>query len=404
MSPPSASEAWLDALEAPAFVEAARRFLAEHPGAPTRPLARGVAGLRALAASVDTWAEKEESSLDESFVEGAGALLALVLLDHVGEGGHIAQGHAHRLRLGPDGFFDPFAAIDRALESDDAREALVREVARAEAEAEARAGVGRATRVLRTVLADTRPALAIRSSFGPTVELEGDVGLGDIELDLTSLLRATDGEDDPPVHRAVEKLVAMLPGGEAPRATTFEDLRGRLLPRPVERGFASSLATQSRLAHAELMDGAMELTLIVAYEDRSRYLRADELETWKLGFDEALAVAITNLAERSVDARFGRVDTAEGPLIVARTGDGLDAARVLLPTLHDVLAPELGSPFLVAIPHRDALFACADHAPLEEAMRTRANADAGRAPHAITPTLFRVNSDALVPLSSPLKN
>ncbi|MCB9592117.1 MAG: hypothetical protein H6719_05235 [Sandaracinaceae bacterium] len=380
---------WLDAIDGGPLVPAARRFLSEHPGAPAQPFPNGVGGIRALSHAVEAWADEEASPLDEGFVEGAGALLSLLLLDHVGEGGHVARDGVHRLRLGRDGFFDPFGAIDAALEADDPRAVLAEAVARAEAEASGAAGVGRALRILRERLDATRPDLRVEAAFGPSVRLSGE-----IEVDLARVLRATAGEPDEAARQAIDKLVTMLPGGGG-ALSTFADLHASLLPRVTAPGFAGSLADRGRLAHAPRLGGAIELTVVVGYEDRARYLGEAELERWGRSFDEVLAVAIENLASRSAEARFGRVDTEHGALVLARTGDGLDSARLLLPTLHSVLGPELGDGFLAAIPHRDVLLACADTPPLRAVLAKRATEDAARAPHPITDRLFRVTAERL---------
>ncbi|MEZ4335274.1 MAG: hypothetical protein R3B82_01485 [Sandaracinaceae bacterium] len=216
---------WLRTLDAGPLVTAAARFLEAHPGAPARPFPRGVEGLRAFCDAVETWADEEPSALDEGFVEGAGALLACLLLDHVGRGAHLSRDGAHRVRLGADGFFDPFAAIEAALEAEDPRAAIVEAVRDAEAEAHGHTGVGRAMRILRITLARERPDLGIASAFGASVTLRDGV-----ELDLTRVLRATDGEPEGAAVQAIAKLVAMLPGG-ASAATTFGDVRASSLPR-----------------------------------------------------------------------------------------------------------------------------------------------------------------------------
>ncbi len=380
---------WLERIDAGPLGDAAARFLAAHPGAPPRPFAHGVEGLRAFCEAVEAWADEEPSALDEAFVEGAGALLACLLLEHVGAGAHVAREGAHRVRLGLDGFFDPFAAIDAALEDDDPRAVIVEAVRRAEAEAQGHAGVGRAMRLLRARLARERPEVRVRSAFGPAVWLTDGT-----ELDLGRVLRATEGEPDAAAELALAKLVSMLPGG-AGAGATFADVRASLYPRITAPGFAESLADRGRLAFAPRIGGALELTLVIDHGDRSRYVAEAELARWGLAFDDALSSAIENLAERSRGARFGRVDTEAGPLVFARTGDGLDAARLLLPTLHAVLAPELGDEFLAAVPHRDVLLACADGPALRDALTARARDDAQRAPHRISDRLFRVTTDRL---------
>ena len=312
---------WASELEGSAgpLLAAARRFVAEHPGAPSATTG-GATALAELADAIDDWAERDETSPDddERFVEGAGALLALVLLAHVGRGQHVSRGAEHRLQLGDDGFVDPFGVIDRALESEDARATLVAEVRRAESEAAAERGVGRAMRLLRVELARTRPDVSVVEAFGPSVRLSQE-----IELDLSSLLRATEDEPEATADKAVRKLVSMLPGGAGTTPPRFDEIATRLLPRPVAPGFGAKLAAEGRgeLACRPWLGGALEIALVLGFEDRSRYVRADELDTWALDFDDALAHAVAELARRSTEARLARVDTSAGPLVVARTGE-----------------------------------------------------------------------------------
>jgi uncharacterized protein YtpQ (UPF0354 family) len=88
---------------------------------------------------------------------------------------------------------------------------------------------------------------------------------------------------------------------------------------------------------------------------------------------------------------------------MARTGDGLDSSRLLLPALRALIAAELGSPFAAAVPHRDALLACS-LAPGGgvDALRIRARNEAERARHAISGQLFVVReAGELVALPAP---
>ena len=396
--PTRSTPAWLEPL-APRggpLVPAARAFLAAHPGAPSGPLARGAEGLRGLADALDAWAEQEgepESADDERFVEGAGALLGCFVLDHFPASAHAVRDGAHRVRLGAHGFFDPFRAVDSALEGPCARGVLVEELARAEDEAAALAGAGRAVALLARRLTEARPELSIADCFDHHVVLSDGV-----EIDLSRVLIATEGESERAVLAALDKLVSMLPGGASAPGVSLEEARRALLPRLVPPSFlADAKATKDELALRPVLSGALTVALILGYEGRARYVRRRELASWGIDGEEALAIALANLAGRSGGARFARVTTAFGPLVVARSGDGLDAARLLLPTLHDVLAPELGSPFLAAAPHRDALFACAlEPRALREALARRAEEDAARAPHRISEQLFTIGPRGIV--------
>jgi hypothetical protein len=390
--PPDAD--WLASLEGRAgpLLSVARRFLSDHPGAPDRRLPSGAPGVAALADAIDAWAEREsvDDSDDEAFVEGAGALLAMLLLSHFPISAHAARAGAHRVRIGDGGFFDPFTAIESALEGPSARGVLATEIAGAEAEASGQRGIGRAVRLFKATLAAQRSELGVSEHFAEHLVLTDRT-----EIDLSRVLAATEGEDDATARRAVEMLVAMLPGGAREAGPSWEEARAVLLPRLVAPDFADRVSGGT-LAVRTVLGGAAGCAMILGYESRSRYVRTDELARWNVDAESALRAAIQNLAERSQRARFARVDTEHGPLCVARTGDALDGARLLLPTLHAVLAPELGSPFLAAAPHRDALWACAaEPASLRAALVKRVRDDAARAPHRISDALFLVTASGV---------
>jgi hypothetical protein len=208
------------------------------------------------------------------------------------------------------------------------------------------------------------------------------------------VIDATRDGDVTAVDQAVAKLVGMLPGGAGSASMPWDEAAPLLVPRLVGSAFVAELSATEGAAHGLALfpfGHGVHVALLLAYEDRARYLRAAEVASFPRPPDEVLARAIQNLASRSLRARFARIDTDSGPMIVARSGDGLDAARLLLPSLHDVLAPELGSPFVAAIPHRDTLIACAEQPePLVASLAARARDDAARAPHAITKELFYV--------------
>lgn len=380
------------------LLPAAKRFLARE-GGQGPALDRGAATLAWLSRRIDAFAERDVSAREEAeFVEGAGALLAAVLVDHVGLGAHVERDGVHRVRLGTHGFFDPFQAIETALAASSARGALVAEVARAEAEAAAQAGHGRVSLAFERVLSDVRPDLAIDDRFEgrvwlSTLDSASDLESAPVEVDLARVVALADGQSDASVESAVKKLVSMLPGGAAPELDR-DDAVARLLPRVVGPAFD----LRGALFSSPLPNG-VRFCLTLAYDGRARFVRTDELGTWALPPEEAMRLSLENLARRSSRARFGKLDTIDGPVIFARTGDGLDSARIVLPGLVDVLGPELGEPFVAAVPHRDALLACRADAPRSlEAMMARVTEDHARAPHRISDKPFLVDRAGLRPL------
>ena len=116
---------------------------------------------------------------------------------------------------------------------------------------------------------------------------------------------------------------------------------------------------------------------------------------------DALEVSVDisreNLERYSPDLQIQLVDSSEGgrAAILARQ-DGYDAARLLLGSLHERLAPELGGDFLVAAPARD-MFLALTHDPDDfvERLRKRVHMDYRRLPYPITDELFLVTRDGV---------
>jgi uncharacterized protein YtpQ (UPF0354 family) len=356
---------------APIATAFARRELGEKDAPP------GPAALLALAGAIDRFATRTSPPAEESaFVEGAGAFLGVVLVAHLG-GAHVARDGVHRVRLGTAGFFDPFAAIESALETEPAKAALVDSVAEAEREARGEGAIARVGIALQRALAELRDELSITDRF------DRRVWVGDVEVDLSRAIAATEGESAAAVDAAVRKLVAMLPGG-AGAEITREEAEVRVFPRVV--GATFDLPVLSRP-----IAGDLRVAWVLAFEGRARFVTERDRERWSMPVDAIADRAIRNLAARSDRARLARVDTDRGPFVVARSGDGHDSARILLPALAETLAPDLGSPCLVAIPHRDALIACADEPEIGRVLAGRAAEDHARAPHGISARVFRLS-------------
>jgi hypothetical protein len=166
------------------------------------------------------------------------------------------------------------------------------------------------------------------------------------------------------------------------------ELEPRVLPRLLSERFVRGLPARHDLLTWQLAP-AVVIAFIVRSSARGRYVRRRELGGREA--HEALAAALQNLATRSRDARLWHVQTDDGPLVAAHSGDGLDSSRLLLPGLHDLLAGELGSPFLAGVPHRDVLYAAPAEGAPARALAARTRAAAVRARHPISDGLFEVH-------------
>ena len=362
---------WLDALgrRAGPFAPAARR-LGESPP-------RGSAGVRALTSRLDAFLD-DEGADEHAFIAAAGGLLACLLVDSLG-GTHVAAAAGHRVRLGAHALFDPFAVIDAAidagLDGGDPAAVLAEALSRAEADARDQGPEARAQRAFMGALA-ARPELRVTEALGWSVRLDDGS-----ELDLDRLVPLVD--DAAALARGAAALVALLPGG-APAELAWPDAAPRLQPRLVGKAFVTELGARADALVLDPLVPGLSVAQQLAYDGRARFVRRDERRRWQAeaGGDTVRERALLNLAARAPTW------VREGPLVYTRTGDGLDGTRLILPGLGAHLDAELGpGPKLLAAPHRDVLVAGLE--AQREALEAHARDAFARAPHGISPALYR---------------
>jgi hypothetical protein len=134
---------------------------------------------------------------------------------------------------------------------------------------------------------------------------------------------------------------------------------------------ADHLALEGLKKHALPLIDPGPAGLAVAYAIReSAYdviVNADHLLGWGVDADVLRAAAMDNLRAWSIDAPWSDEIAGDRRLLSSDTGDGGDAARILLPEVRRHLAGECGGPsgepsrVLVALPDRDLLVAGSLH-------------------------------------------
>lgn len=362
------------------LVPAASAFL---EGRSSAPCAAGAAGVRWLADALDGHLDDDDASMDDhQFVEGAGALLGLLLIDHWGGRAVECEG-AHRIRLGHFGWFDPFEAIEEALLAEEPRRCLAEYLAAAEREADGHGPISRVVRLFAIALEEARPDLQIDSQRELTVELSNGA-----RVDLTRLVRIASTEEDGETIEAARRIIGMLSGAAGSALTTWDDAAARIMPRLVSEGFLRSLPVEKALL-AEPVGADVYLTLQLRYETRSRYVARAELESWAVSHAQATQRAIANLVSRS---RSLGIEQVGHGIVRVRRGDGLDAARLLLPDLAPRLdAIDEGVRWLAAAPHRDVLLLGPDTSV--ERLTKEAMDAFRRAPHPISAAVFRMTAE-----------
>ena len=373
---------WLDSLEdlGGRLVPAAKNFVdSQHPPIP----GTGAKGIRWLAEQLEDFVDREtDAPEDDRFVEGAGALLGLLLIDHLGGRAREREG-SHRVQLGRFGWFDPFGAIQEILDAEDPRACFAEYLSMAEREADANGPVSGTVRVFADALGRARPDLDIESQFELTVELNNGAS-----VDLTRLERiAREVGDGDAATEAARRIISMLPGSNAPEDTDWQEAAPRLLPRLVSEKFVASLPSEQDL-YLRPVGGDVHLSLQLRYGARARYVRRAEVDAWALAETDARRRAIENLVSKSQQLR---IEPVEEGILRVRQGDGLDGARLLLPDLQARLAKLGPGTWLAAAPHRDVLLLAGETAC--EALSRRAQDAARRAPHPVSPAVFVITSE-----------
>lgn len=382
-----------------ALVAPAQAFLVEHLRDAAEDFRGGPPGLVFLCEqTLDFLALPEANEEDDrKFVEGGGALLGLLLIEHIGDACHKQSGSTHRVRLGPYGFFDPFSALDRVLDAQSPKAELMHQVSLAEAEARGEGPTSRVVCEFMAQLRDGRPELMLVDHFDLTLTLQ-DTSTGEpLEVDLKRAVDSTRDQDVRAVHSVTTRLMSMLPGSQ-PSYVLVAEARERLMPRIVRTDALHDLSASGKnLLASEALTSELSVALLLEYDGRARYVREAELSVWALTWKQAFEMAWRNLAARSKAARIAPVETPEGSLYVARTGDGRDSARIVLPAFGYELCKRLGPRVAVAVPHRDTFLACdADNLPLVAALRKRATEDAARAPHRLSDQVYLVNLEGVL--------
>ncbi|HVT89045.1 MAG TPA: DUF1444 family protein [Tepidisphaeraceae bacterium] len=178
--------------------------------------------------------------------------------------------------------------------------------------------------------------------------------------------------------------------------SSFEELSDRLLPMILREDQAA--AGPAPMVYQPLVAG-----LIVGYAiDGPRslwYVTKPTLARWNVELDALHELALENLVGRSeaIAAQAAQDQDGNVNLILFQTLDGLDASRILLPTLHERLREHLGSPFVAGVPNRDILLCFRDEPANVERLRQQIQTDFGQMPHPVTDRLLLVTPDGIAP-------
>jgi hypothetical protein len=241
-----------------------------------------------------------------------------------------------------------------------------------------------------SVLAERFPKVRVARGVEPfTLLLDG------FHVPLENLYRQTEAEPAN-MPKQVEEWLSQLFNAtrEANLVMPLDEIRDRVLPMVVaERSDAAkSSACQPLipgLAVAYAVDGKNTIT----------YVSENQRKRWGVSIDEIHSLAMANLVTRSeaLNAHAAQDDDGKVTLILFQAGDGYDASRLLLPTLHDRLKPYLGGPFVAAVPNRDILICFRDDPELVTTLKPKIHSDYESQPHQVSDQLVLVTPDGIAP-------
>lgn len=128
------------------------------------------------------------------------------------------------------------------------------------------------------------------------------------------------------------------------------------------------------------------------------YVSPAHLEHWKVTEELAYEQALSNLEEASAGIQ---IHATEAPqrLLAIQTGDGYDAARLLLPAMRKLAVEHLGEPCYAAVPNRDFLIMWSRSNPEEfqTLVRGQVRQDLESQPYPLTSTVFVVTEAEVKP-------
>jgi uncharacterized protein YtpQ (UPF0354 family) len=197
------------------------------------------------------------------------------------------------------------------------------------------------------------------------------------------------------INRWIVELLRAAEGTQDQQGT-FAQLKERIYPMVL-----ASLADD--VAHGLVVSQPLIDGLGVAYaidNDRTiSYLAREHFNAWNISLEQLHDQAMANLVAHSQEMEAHATQDEDGRinLILFQRGDGYDASRILLPTLHERLREHLGSPFVAAIPNRDILLCFRNDEPTVARLGMQIADDFRQMPHQVTDKLFLITPDGIAP-------
>ena len=173
---------------------------------------------------------------------------------------------------------------------------------------------------------------------------------------------------------------------------TYESVRDQLYPQimPVEYIEGAPVRLISSSLSREVAVG-----LVADFPDTYMYLRELDLQRWDVASDDLYERAEKNLEELSKSISMQMAGDDPDVFIAVSSGDGYDAARILVPSFQAYIASHLGETFRFAVPNRDFLICwrldCSED--FHEQIAGQVISDSTQRPYPLSSSVFVRNSE-----------
>jgi len=230
------------------------------------------------------------------------------------------------------------------------------------------------------------------------IELAGpmDLIVNGKHLGLENLYRMVQCDPDRGVdivENYLDRLVESDSVGSTP--LPFSIAKPRIMPRIQPESIFEHL-DREQVAHVPFVNGTV-VVFVLDMPHSTVSITVEQVVRWGLQPDDLEQIAKDNLARYTPELKVQLVDSNEGGrAAIVAAQDGYDAARLLLDSLHERLAPELKGDFYVATPARDLFLAMSvDPDEFVSRLHKRVERDFRRLPYPITNQLFVVTRDGI---------
>ena len=231
-----------------------------------------------------------------------------------------------------------------------------------------------------------------------TIELVGplDLILSGKHLGLENLYRMVLHEPDRGVEMVENYLQRLIEGDSlSSMPLPLSVAKPRIMPRIQPLTIFEHL-DQEQVAHVPFVNDTV-VVFVLDMPQMTVSITVEQMLRWGLQVDDLDTISRENLDSYAPDLQIQLVDSSEGGrAAIVSQQDGYDAARLLLASLHDRLAPQLNGDFYAAAPARDMFLAMTcDPDEFVERLRHRVEHEFKRLPYPITDELFVVTRDGV---------